>query len=579
MLRRVIKFALLGLLLAVVVIPGIDVTDAKKRGKGKSKGKTKGRGRGKRGGTKSFSAGKKIYSLSLKVDGGGEEEVLADVEKLLAYAKEQRLAQGLQMMLRTSQQKLLAAVEEQRKAAKKAEARAAKKAKAQAAGKTEAATFTSGDRRVRELKESMRAQSCNFVEYKSVQQLALAVERGDVDRSAPFVVRNATASLDRLQRAWTSDTLRAQSDVLIKYYEPKLAKVVMQNQAAEDGQSMEVYQPEMVDFVTYFAKCYSKRKRPGSETEHCEQSLGSSKLPEFPMPETIAPLTSTSMRGDFDTRMAAILASALADQRGLETMLGGQDGVDTFTAFLERTMGASVVLGPSGSGASMRQESHSFTDTLVHGGRRWFIMTMQAYRKIKERAGDDFRPGMAYGFFEEVYSELVEEFGLKFGAKHGVFECDQRPGDVIFIPSGSIRTSLAVSDTLSLSQEIAGSREAFIDFIDAQVWLPAGQVWSAALCFDSPEEIDRILGGFEQVGLTANQFVQAIQQQVSSAQDIARLVLPAVAVCRAAGTSTSGTLCDSILKPCEEKLETIASALGISGTYPLAPARKNPEEL
>lgn len=59
------------------------------------------------------------------------------------------------------------------------------------------------------------------------------------------------------------------------YYEPKIARVMMQQggkggqgeakimgKDEEGGQAMEVFDPQMVDFTEFFAKCFSKNKRP-----------------------------------------------------------------------------------------------------------------------------------------------------------------------------------------------------------------------------------------------------------------------------------------------------------------------------
>ena len=66
-------------------------------------------------------------------------------------------------------------------------------------------------------------------------------------------------------------------------------------------------------------------------------------------------------------------------------------------------------------------------------------MDRDKLEKLRREAGEDFAPTSAFGFFEEQYAELREEFGLALG--DGAWECDQEPGDVFVVPAGLYRTS------------------------------------------------------------------------------------------------------------------------------------------
>ena len=100
-----------------------------------------------------------MYSLRMGVEVDQENSVMADIDKLLAYAKKEKIATPLQILLRTSHQKLTQAVKARRKLEdKRAERKAAQEkkfGKERAAGATTTETgptFTSGNRQSRELK-------------------------------------------------------------------------------------------------------------------------------------------------------------------------------------------------------------------------------------------------------------------------------------------------------------------------------------------------------------------------------------------------------------------------------------------
>jgi hypothetical protein len=206
-----------------------------------------------------------MYSLRMGVDVGQEEIVQKDLDTLLAYGKQEKIAEPLQILLRTAHQKLASALKDRRKReAREAERKAAREKKFGKERQNEndktdndGPTFTEGKRASRELRA--KAPKCSMREYASKAELEAAFRAGTVPLEAPFIVRNAVDNFETMQAEWTSDELRAAKfkDVGIKYYEPKIARVMMQQggqaklagKDEEGGQAMEVFDPQMVDFT------------------------------------------------------------------------------------------------------------------------------------------------------------------------------------------------------------------------------------------------------------------------------------------------------------------------------------------
>ena len=91
------------------------------------------------------------------------------------------------------------------------------------------------------------------------------------------------------------------------------------------------------------------------------------------------------------------------------------------------------------------QEGTPFIDGLVHGKRRWFLMAPKDFVKLREKAKDTLEAASAFMFFEQQLEELVEEHGLG-DKKMKYWECNQNPGEVIYIPGDTIMTSLSMID-------------------------------------------------------------------------------------------------------------------------------------
>jgi hypothetical protein len=268
----------------------------------------------------------------------------------------------------------------------------------------------------------------------------------------------------------------------------------------------------------------------------------------------------------------------------------------------------------------MRQEGMPFADALVHGRRRWFLLTPPAYMKLKEKAGDDFQPGSAFSFFEDVYAELKEDFDMEVGIEQEIYECDQGPGDIVYVPAGLVRTSLTLADSISYKQELLLSMEQVSQYVDARVWRPMQQVWNAAMCYlpvegqytsggssrkksrkkngkskmkmlgsmsskqhvDVGRMLDEKLGGLQQIGLDGAQLVGAFEQQLSGRGAVMSMLLPTVLTCKSVAAlekrppSSGGTAalvggegsqlkhrCVNIEVDCDNALSSHAKDLGM----------------
>lgn len=526
----------------------------------------------------------RAYSLNMKIEEGKEKAAKADIDAMVDFAKglETFSTEPLLVMLRSASLKLQAALRDREKRKEREAARKAKqKAKwgAEAVEKSAGPQFTKDQRRSRELKGSMSSMGrCTMKEYTS-ESLRSAFAAGEVNLEAPFMVRNATDGLTNLQKEWTSDNLRQNKykAVQIQYLNAKMAKIAMsQNGQAtladkddNKAQAMEVLQPEIVDFKEYFAKCFSSKKRPGPDTEHCEQDINALRMGrDFMGQYSLSAFKPVGHRQEMDSRIFEALYQADKDG-SLAKIFGSNEKANRVIEEMEKMSSRRIVFGPSGSGSSMAQIGMPFAEALVHGKRRWFLMTTNAYIKLKEKAGDDFQPGAAFGFFEDMYAELEEEFGMKASADAGLYECDQGPGDVIFVPAGLVRTSMSLSDAISYKQELLIDEEQVAQYVDARIWQPMRQQWGAAACFINPKKpiskqtskigkaLETKLGGLRQIGLAGDYLASAFSEQMSGVDDILGMLYPVSLTCHGASISEKNR-CAAIKTDCDSKVKKIA---------------------
>jgi hypothetical protein len=121
------------------------------------------------------------------------------------------------------------------------------------------------------------------------------------------------------------------------------------------------------------------------------------------------------------------------------------------------------------------------------------------------RAALEFDKTSAYMFFEEKLPELREEFGLK-----KYVEANQGPGDLIIVPSGWFRVSLALADSFSYYETILKGKQTLSALTDNNVWRPQFRQYRLAYCY-TPSTVEELPGIKENAGLR-NWLQQAIQK-------------------------------------------------------------------
>ena len=164
--------------------------------------------------------------------------------------------------------------------------------------------------------------------------------------------------------------------------------------------------------------------------------------------------------------------------------------------------------GPSGSGANLRPENGlPFFDVLVHGSKRWLLLQEDEMERVAQKAREalEFDKTSAYMFFEEKLPELREEFGLK-----KYVEANQGPGDLIIVPSGWFRVSLALADSFSYYETILKGKQTLSALTDNNVWRPQFRQYRLAYCY-TPSTVEELPGIKENAGLR-NWLQQAIQK-------------------------------------------------------------------
>jgi len=149
------------------------------------------------------------------------------------------------------------------------------------------------------------------------------------------------------------------------------------------------------------------------------------------------------------------------------------------------------VMGPSGSGDKLHAENGlPFYDVLIHGSRRWLLLKEDEMQRVAEKAREalEFDKTSAYMFFEEKLPELREEFGLsKF------VEANQKPGDLVFVPSGWFRVSLSLADSISYYQTLLTDKNTLAAVVDNNVWRPQFRQYALAYCYDA-KDLDSLPG-------------------------------------------------------------------------------------
>merc|ERR1712113_178849 len=147
--------------------------------------------------------------------------------------------------------------------------------------------------------------------------------------------------------------------------------------------------------------------------------------------------------------------------------------------------------GPSGSGDKLHAENGlPFYDILIHGSRRWLLLKEEEMEGVAKKAREalEFDKASAYMFFEEKLPELKEEFGLK-----KYVEANQQAGDMVIVPSGWFRVSLALADSISYHELILSQKNMLVAINENNVWKPQFRQYQLAYCYE-PNELHKMPG-------------------------------------------------------------------------------------
>jgi hypothetical protein len=514
------------------------------------------------------------FSLQLKVRNSQIADALEGAKKILAFAKKEKVVEPMLISLRGMVQKL----EGHHRNLKKVEAKAAQadanqklvygEGRDNATPETgensatpdgheaseDAISFSVGARRTKPLKPSMQAKTCNFKTFQAAD-FQNDYYNGKVDINTPFKIVGADAELQRLREKWTLSNFRAKENSTIKYLSPMMAKMMHEGQRdPEQAQTVEMLQPQLVKPAEYFAQCFGQKKKTGTETEYCEQKVP---LLHFGDEEYLNGFSIDAVGGIALKQVMDVASRALLKE------INTNPGLDKFVheaKKFEETLKAKdtrqIVFGPAGSGTQMSYTGVPLLDSLVHGARRYFVMSPNKRKELLAKMDGQF--GTAFNFFEDQYAELQDDHGLKTDAKDGVWECSQEAGEIVYIPVGSFRTVVNMQDSVSFSQELLLHVSHVQAFVEASLWRPQQQRWNAGICLNE-KQIDS-MPGLKKMGIAGHELVSAIEDQLDTPQKANNMILESVLVCKGAmslapSLPAEATICGMAYAGCIRKLK------------------------
>merc|ERR1712217_359093 len=189
------------------------------------------------------------------------------------------------------------------------------------------------------------------------------------------------------------------------------------------------------------------------------------------------------LQADFRSRLLA------AGDSELDSIIG--KGAKKWKRNTARLSFNSFTFGPSGSGDKLHAENGlPFFDILIHGSRRWLLLTSEEMNRVAAKAREalEFDKTSAYMFFEEKLPELKEEFGLK-----KYVEANQNAGDMVIVPSGWFRVSLALADSISYHELILSQKNMLKAINENNVWKPQFRQYQLAYCYE-PKDMHTLPG-------------------------------------------------------------------------------------
>eukprot|EP00658_Telonema_sp_P-2_P023286 TRINITY_DN19321_c0_g1_i2.p1 TRINITY_DN19321_c0_g1~~TRINITY_DN19321_c0_g1_i2.p1 ORF type:complete len:569 (-),score=186.04 TRINITY_DN19321_c0_g1_i2:141-1847(-) len=492
------------------------------------------------------------YYVPMRVEPDEFSTTLDHLDKLMQFAKDNKMSQNTQMWIRTASQKVRETLVNVDK--EQAEERASKeieeKKKKENPGPT-AFTVVAGHSPdftqqigVKRLKG--RGASQSRVKKYVADKLPGLLKAGKVDLSKPFIVSAGEAAVSDLQHKFTALKLLENKQARVRYLSPVKAKEKRSfDKQAEPGQPELEYQ-----FITtekYLVNCFNLRAKPdfrrmgGTQTEHCEMALPVSMVDPNMTDFQLRPTASLAGFAALEKQRAAFAGRA----KQLEHLV--PEGM-SLESSLRQEASNQFVFGPSGSGEQLRTETESFVDGLVHGKKRWFLMSPEHFNRLRKEAQEVLEPASAFIFFEQQLEELIEDYDL--GSEIPYFDVNQLPGDVIYIPGGMIMTSLSYQDSFSYKQKVITQEGGLGAIINSKFWDPqSGEVprgFKYAVCRDLS-----VAAAGQQLG------VQVHPQQAGMIEQVFGQFFP--------GIEQKNLMIIQILAECAPALNA-----GITGTYCLS---------
>lgn len=355
--------------------------------------------------------------------------------------------------------------------------------------------FAKGAYRVKAMPK-LKAKKATVKTFKLENLQRILAEGKGLSFDEPLLVKNATALFregdwDFARRHWTADRIMKdpylEKEFRVDYMPPDRAKMRLQ------GNYLIQQEPDRIAFSRYMATCFhgtpAKPKLPGQNTEHCEQTISAELMTQDSTKELTPMMLFPGLNNTFPYQHKFRLWFVEAGRKDLPKMLG--KNAEKWMAKYRRYDYRFFVLGPSGSGDKLHAENGlPFYDVMLHGSRRWLLLGEDELQRVAEKAKEalEFDKTTAYMFFEEKLPELVEEFGLK-----KYVEANQDAGDVMFVPSGWFRVSVALADSISFYETLLAEKRILKLITEQNIWKPQMHVYQVAFCH-KPEELKSLPG-------------------------------------------------------------------------------------
>lgn len=398
----------------------------------------------------------------------------AQISALLQHAKDSKFDQNVLRFLENSEQQLVKVLEAAKVVEEKKLTEIPK-------------DFTPNKYRVKAMPK-LQAKK-NTAQKTTAKDLRKKLQDGkDVNFDKPLLITNATdlfesGAWDHLRRHWHAGRIMSdetlEKDLKIEYWQPEKAR------ARLVGNMLQMEEPDIVSFSRYLTICFhgspAKPKLPGQNTEHCEQQVNAENMANASELEDLNIFPEIPNALPMQAKFRRQLLEAAGDE--LNAILG--KGADKWKKSKGQISSQFFTFGPSGSGDKLRAENGlPFMDVLIHGSRRWLLMTEEEMERVAAKAREalEFDKTSAYMFFEEKLPELKEEFGLK-----KYVEINQNAGDLVIVPSGWYRVSLALADSISYYSTMLSDKNILKAVTENSIWRPDYRQFQLAYCYDSDD--------------------------------------------------------------------------------------------